>query len=47
MLDDSAYGNARAVRWEWLGGRVREHPRRSRDIEDGIGGLWRGNQEGG
>jgi len=33
-------------RWEGVGGRVEEQPHR-RGKRDGIGGLWKGNWEGG
>jgi hypothetical protein len=32
-------GNASVVRWEWVGGWVRNHPHRSRVIGDRIGGF--------
>jgi hypothetical protein len=42
-MDAPAQGNAKVVRLEW---RV-ENPHRSKVEEGGIGGFWRGNQEGG
>lgn len=39
--------STRVVKWEWVGGWVGEHPHRSRGEEEGLGGLWRENWEGG
>ena len=34
-------GDAGGVRWEWVG----EHTLRGKANEDGVGVLWRGDQE--
>ena len=40
-------GNARVVRWEWVGGWVGKHPHRSWGRDYGEGVLQRGNSEEG
>ena len=46
-LGDPTKGNARAVRWERVGGWVQEHPHKSMGEGEWDGGLWRGNRKRG